>query len=82
VQMYVLDSIFGRICHPFLKNEHNTYTYEQHGSLMEEESLEISIVRILLVEISGFRGQLMSKAPVCFMSRLTLAHLRGLVTET
>ena len=34
VQMYVLDSIFGRICHPFLKYEQNTYTYEQHGSLM------------------------------------------------
>ncbi len=34
VQMYVLDSIFGRICHPFLKYEQNTYTCEQHGSLM------------------------------------------------
>ncbi len=33
--MYILDSIFGRICHPFLKYEQNTYTYVQHGSLMK-----------------------------------------------
>ncbi len=35
MQMKVLDSIFGRICHPFLKYEQNTYTYVQHGSLMD-----------------------------------------------
>ncbi len=35
VQMNVLDSIFGRICHPFLKYEQNTYTYVQNGSLMQ-----------------------------------------------
>ncbi len=38
MQIYVLDSIFGRICHPFLKYEQNTYTYEQHGSLMLQVS--------------------------------------------
>ncbi len=39
--MYVLDSIFGRICHPFLKYEKNTYAYVRHGSLMRKRRLRL-----------------------------------------
>ncbi len=51
-QMYVLDSIFGRICHPFLKYEQNTYTYEQHGSLMELEYRILCMYARALTEAS------------------------------
>ncbi len=56
VQMYVLDSIFGQIRHPFLKYKQNMYAYVQHGSLM------IAIIQdSTIVYIQGYTSKMPTK---------------------